>query len=101
MDRITIISAIIFLQEKGIIDDDDVKKVKEKRMSIDDLCQKALKKYFGICLEETRKKEIEIIDLRSEQDILLEDEIGESNFYKFNPETEALNIFFDVLSNYY
>lgn len=104
MDKITIIDAIIFLKEKGIITDNDIEKVRNGKMTIDDLCQTASKRYFDICyLEETKTKtrEIEIIDLRSEKDIILEDEIGEPKFYKFNPEAESLNIFLDLIDSYY
>lgn len=101
MDRITIINAIIFLREKGIITDNDIEKVRNGKMTIDTLCQKAAKRYFDICyLEETKTKirEIEIIDLRSEKDIL-EDEKREKE--DFIPTTGAIDLSFDLLDRYY
>lgn len=96
MDGTTIIEAIIFLKGKGIITDNDIEKVRNGKMTLDELCQIASKRYFNICyLQKTIEVErgIKIIDLRGEKDIL-EDEIMEKK--DFIPTTGAINLSLDL-----
>lgn len=100
----SIIELIQLLKKYYLISETDIEKVINNEIGLCDLSQIATKKYYS-CLEEKKEsrkeKEIEIIDLRSKKDIILEDEIGEPNFYKFNTETESLNLFSDLIDNYY